>query len=160
MYDLDFIGCGDRSGRSVIKKWIREHKELNSRQPVAGGKIIITKYYNTGAMLGFLKDKAKFLSGATLLALGIIIGLLLSVLGRRGNYVMKLGLSLLLGGAASNAFERAAYGKVTDYFRISIGSKKLEKIIFNIGDFCIFAGSALAAVGQPAKKVNGCCHPL
>ena len=79
-------------------------------------------------------------------------GLLLSVLGRRGNYVMKLGLSLLLGGAASNAFERAAYGKVTDYFRISIGSKKLEKIIFNIGDFCIFAGSALAAVGSLLKK--------
>lgn len=142
------LAAGIAAGDLWIKKWIREHKELNSRQPVAGGRIIITKYYNTGAMLGFLKDKAKFLSGATLLALGIIIGLLLSVLGRRGNYVMKLGLSLLLGGAASNAFERAAYGKVTDYFRISIGSKKLEKIIFNIGDFCIFAGSALAAVGS------------
>ena len=87
------LAAGIAAGDLWIKKWIREHKELNSRQPVAGGKIIITKYYNTGAMLGFLKDKAKFLSGATLLALGIIIGLLLSVLGRRGNYVMKLGLS-------------------------------------------------------------------
>ena len=57
------------------------------------------------------------------MALGIIIGLFLSFLGRRGDYVMKLGLSLLLGGAASNAFERAAYGKVTDYFRISIAAK-------------------------------------
>ncbi|HIQ98212.1 MAG TPA: signal peptidase II [Candidatus Scybalocola faecavium] len=135
-----------------IKKWIREHKEINSRQPIAGGKIIITKYYNTGAMLGFLKNKAKLLSGATLLALGIIIGLFLSFLGRRGDYVMKLGLSLLLGGAASNAFERAAYGKVTDYFRISIGCKKLERVIFNVGDFCIFAGFALMAAGSLFKK--------
>ncbi len=140
------------AGDLRIKKWIREHKEINSRAPVAGGRIIITKYYNTGAMLGILKNKARLLSGATLLALGIIIGLLLSLLGRRGDHVMKLGLSLLLGGAASNAFERVAYGKVTDYFRISIGSKKLEKVIFNLGDFCIFVGCAIMAVGSLFKK--------
>ncbi|WP_346699058.1 signal peptidase II [Catenibacillus scindens] len=140
------------AGDLWIKKWIREHKDLNSREPIAGGRIILTKYYNTGAMLGFLKEKTKLLAGGTLVALGIIIGLLLSVLGRKGNYLMKLGLSILLGGAASNIFERFAYGKVTDYFRVSIGCKKLEKVVFNIGDFCIFVGCVLTTIGSMLRK--------
>ena len=140
------------AGDLWIKKWIREHKELNSREPIAGGRIILTKYYNTGAMLGFLKEKTKLLAGGTLVALGIIIGLLLSVLGRRGNYLMKVGLSLLLGGASSNIFERFTYGRVTDYFRISIGCKRLEKVIFNIGDFCIFVGCVLTTIGSMMRK--------
>lgn len=135
-----------------IKYWIREHKELNSREPVAGGWIIITKYFNPGAMLGFLKDQAKLLTGITLLVIGLLAGMLLAFAGHKGNFLLKLGLSLLLGGAASNAFERIAYGKVTDYFRISIGSKRLEKIIFNMGDMCIFAGSILAVIGSCLRK--------
>lgn len=135
-----------------IKRWIREHKELNSREPILGGRIIVTKYFNPGAMLGFMKKKARLLSGVTLVAIGMILGLLLAATGRKGNILLKLGLSLLLGGAVSNAFERFTYGKVTDYFRISIGSKKLERIIFNIGDFCIFAGCILAAIAGMIKE--------
>ncbi len=135
-----------------IKYWIRENKDLNSSEPVAGGKIIITKYFNPGAMLGLLKDKAKLLSGITLVVIGILIGFLMAFAGHKGNFVLKLGLSLLLGGAVSNAFERIAYGKVTDYFRISIGCPKLEKVIFNIGDMCIFAGSLLAVIGSCLRK--------
>ena len=86
------------------------------------------------------------------MAIGMILGLLLAATGRKGNILLKLGLSLLLGGAVSNAFERFTYGKVTDYFRISIGSKKLERIIFNIGDFCIFAGCILAAIAGMIKE--------
>ena len=37
--------------------------------------------------------------------------------------------------------------EVTDYFRISIGSKRLERIIFNIGDMAIFIGGILTAIG-------------
>ena len=79
------------AGDLWIKKWIREHKDLNSREPIAGGRIILTKYYNTGAMLGFLKEKTKLLAGGTLVALGIIIGLLLSVLGRKGELFDEAG---------------------------------------------------------------------
>lgn len=135
-----------------IKKWIKDHVDLNARKEIFGGKIIITKYFNPGAMLGFMKKQAQLLSGVTLLAIGVIIGLLLSFSGRRGNFIIKLGLSLLLGGAASNAFERLTCHKVTDYFRISIGCARLEKIIFNIGDFCIFAGSLLSVLGSVTKK--------
>ena len=138
-----------------IKRWIRHHKDLNSSQPILGGRIIITKYFNPGAMLGFMKDQAKLLSGITLVALGLIAGLLLAFTGRKGYGLVKLGLSLLLGGALSNAWERLTYKKVTDYFRISIGCRRLERVVFNIGDFCIFVGTVLAFIGSMCKKPHG-----
>lgn len=127
----------------TIKKYVQDHWKLHCSIPVAKGKIIFTKYYNTGAMLGLLKNKTKLLLGGTLLILGIIIGFLMSVSGRKGNLFIKAGLALLLGGAASNAFERCISGHVTDYFRINIGNEKFRRIVFNIGDFCIFAGALL-----------------
>lgn len=135
-----------------IKKWIRENKDEGSAHPMLGGRIIVTKYFNSGAMLGFMKEQARLLAGVTIFALGMIVGLILAISGRKGNFLMKLGLTLLLGGAASNAAERLTCGKVTDYFRISIGCKRLEKIIFNIGDFCIFAGSLMALIGSLWRK--------
>ena len=36
----------------------------------------------------------------------------------------------------------------TDYFRISIGSERLEKMIFNLGDMAIFLGGILTVLGE------------
>ena len=49
-----------------------------------------------------------------MVSVGIIAGMLLAASGKKGNGVLKVGLTLLLGGAASNVFERALCGKVTD----------------------------------------------
>ena len=136
----------------AIKMWIKENKRENCHEPILGGKIIITKFFNAGAMLGLLKERAKLLLGISLVSVGMILGMLLAISGKKGNGLLKVGLTLLLGGAASNVFERALCGKVTDYFRISIGNKKLERIIFNIGDFFIFIGSILTAVGSAFDK--------
>ena len=146
------IALGLAAADIAIKMWIKENKRENSHHPILGGKIIITKYFNPGAMLGFLKDKAKLLLGISMVCVGLIAGLLLAAAGKKGNGLLKVGLTLLLGGAASNVFERALCGKVTDYFRISIGNKKLESIIFNIGDFFIFIGAILSAVGSAFQK--------
>ena len=146
------LAAGIAAADIGIKMWIKQNKELNCHEPVAGGRIIITKYFNPGAMLGFLKEKTALLMGISLVVAGIIVGMLLAITGRKGNTVLKLGLTLLLGGAGSNIFERLMYGKVTDYFRISIGCKKLERLIFNIGDFCIFIGSILTAVGGGLRR--------
>ena len=67
---------------------------------------------------------------------------------KKKSVLIRLGLALLLGGAASNAYDRIMKKEVTDYFRISIGSKRLERIIFNIGDMAIFVGGILTAIGE------------
>ena len=66
--------------------------------------------------------------------------------------LQKLGLSMMLGGAASNAYERFRYEKVTDYIQFNFGNKKFRKVVYNIGDFAIFAGGLLVCVGEIANK--------
>ena len=131
-----------------IKHYIDENKKENCHEPVLGGHIIITRYHNPGAMLGWLKDKPRMLLGITLFALGVLTAGLMGALRKGRSPFIKLGLTLILGGAASNAYDRIMNHQVTDYFRISMGSKKLERIIFNLGDMAIFAGSLLAVLGE------------
>jgi len=136
----------------IIKQWIGKNKEINSQEEILSGSIIITKYYNTGAFLGVMKDKSRQLLGITLISIGVVLGFLLAFLGKRGNLLLKLGLSLLLGGACGNAYERLTKGKVTDYFRISIGNEKLKKVVFNLGDIFVFLGSIIAFIGELFRK--------
>lgn len=136
----------------AIKQWMEKNKEINSHEEILDGKIIITKYYNAGAFLGMMKSKSRQLLGITLISIGVILGFLLAFIGKKGNTLLKLGLSMLLGGACSNAYERLTKGKVTDYFRISIGNEKLKKVIFNLGDMFVFLGGIIAFIGELFRK--------
>lgn len=131
-----------------IKHYIDTHKEENCHEPVAGGHIIITRFHNPGAMLGWMKKKPKLLLGVTVLGIGVLAGGLMGSLYKKRSPFISMGLALLLGGAASNAYDRILKKQVTDYFRISIGSKRLERIIFNIGDMAIFLGGVLTILGE------------
>lgn len=131
-----------------IKRYIDNHKQENCHEPVAGGRIIITRFHNPGAMLGWLKEKPKLLLGVTLFGVGVLTAGLFGALRSRRPWLVKAGLALLVGGAASNAYDRIVRHQVTDYFRISIGCKKLERIIFNLGDMAIFLGALLTLVGE------------
>lgn len=135
----------------AIKMYIQSHKSEGEHQPVFGGKIIITRFYNEGAMMGFLKDKTRLLFGITCVIFGMVLGILLFLIGKPENRLLKFGLSLLLGGAASNAYERCFKGKVTDYFSLDIGIKPLKRVVFNIGDFFIFIGSIIAVISEVKK---------
>jgi len=135
-----------------IKQWVEKNKELNCHEEILGGKIIVTKFYNAGAFLGMMKNKSRQLLGITLVAIGVISGFLLTVSGSKGNILLKLGLSLLLGGASSNAYERLTKGKVTDYFRINIKNEKLKKVIFNLGDMFVFLGGMTAIIGELVRE--------
>lgn len=136
------------AGDLIVKHYIDTHKEENCHEPVVGGHIIITRFHNPGAMLGWMKDKPKMLMGVTIIGIGVLAGGLMGSLYKKKSVSIRLGLALLLGGAASNAYDRIMKKEVTDYFRISIGSKRLERIIFNIGDMAIFIGGILTAIGE------------
>lgn len=131
-----------------IKHYIDTHKKENCYEPAAGGRIIITRFHNPGAMLGWMKKKPKMLMGITLLGIGVLAGGLMGALYKKRSPLIQMGLALLLGGAASNAYDRIIKKEVTDYFRISIGSERLEKMIFNLGDMAIFLGGILTVLGE------------
>ena len=124
-----------------IKAWIERSIGENEEKPVLNGKVTVTKKYNDGLIMGSLKKKPRMIIGMTLLALGFLLGIFYLATGRKGNFLLKLGVTVALGGAMSNAYERLKNGRVTDYFRINILKKVgLPKIVFNIADHMIFFG--------------------
>ena len=130
-----------------IKYYIRKNKTESDHTPILKNKVIITRVCNKGAMLGFMKNNVKMLTGISLICFGAIFGMLLAFSGQKGNILIKTGLTLLLGGSGSNVYERVTGDGVTDYFKLNIGCEKFRKIVFNIGDFFIFIGTLLTAIG-------------
>ena len=71
---------------------------------------------------------------------------------RKGSSGQKLGLSIVLTGAASNLYDRFRRGYVVDYFSIRL--KGLEKVVFNLGDMFIFFGSLLFVICELMQSVR------
>jgi len=132
----------------IVKKYIEENKEMHKKEEILQGKIIIERYHNKGAMLNFMENNVQAVKIITLTLLGILLLVFAVLLPKKGNYLLKLSLSLVLGGALSNVYDRLKRGYVVDYFSFSF----LKKIVFNISDICIFVGSALMALVSLVKK--------
>ncbi|MGB8454185.1 MAG: signal peptidase II [Anaerocolumna sp.] len=126
----------------MIKKFIEENKEMHKKESIFHGNIILERYHNKGAMLNFMEDNVSAVKFITVTLLGILLLSFAILLPKKGNRLLKLGLSLVLGGALSNVYDRISRGYVVDYFSF----KFLKKIIFNISDICIFIGSGMIAL--------------
>lgn len=126
-----------------IKKKVDEKRKLGEISTVLRDKIMIRKYYNKGMMLDSLEKwpcLVRILCGAVLAFAGVMLFLLCREKGKRG---MKLGLAMIIGGGASNFYDRLTKGYVIDYFSIKCRFPKLQRIVFNISDWFIFLGSLL-----------------
>jgi signal peptidase II len=129
-----------------IKRKIDRTRELDEEEVVCGQKIILTKYYNKGAILNFLDrwPKAMTIIHTAILAwVAVIYGMALKT---RANPGLKLGLSMMLGGGLSNLYDRFTKNHVVDYFRFNVKIKKLRNVIFNISDLFVFLGSLLTVL--------------
>lgn len=131
-----------------IKKYIEDNKEMHKKEEIFNGNIILERYHNKGAMLNFLEKDAKLVKNISLTLLGIILLVFLFLLPKKGDRLLKFALSLILGGALSNVYDRITRGYVVDYFSF----KFLKKIVFNISDIVIFIGSFFVAVHSLFKK--------
>lgn len=128
------LSAGVFAADQYCKKRIEKQETFRDKK-ILGGRIIITRYYNEGAFLNWLSGRKKLLITATSLLTGGLI--LLSGTARSGW--SKTGYALLTGGAASNLYDRCRKGYVTDYFSF----QKIPRIVFNLGDLAIFAGTLL-----------------
>lgn len=55
-------------------------------------------------------------------------------------------MTIFMGGALSNVYDRVVRKKVVDYFGFKTKWKKFSNITFNLGDLFIFAGTLLYMV--------------
>lgn len=111
-----------------------------------GGFLLIRKHHNRGAFLNAGQHRPKAVAAVSILLTVILTVLFLVTLGMAGKNLLKWGLTLLLGGAYSNAYDRLVRKYVVDYvsFNLPFG---IKKVIFNIGDFCIMIGALISVIG-------------
>ena len=130
-----------------IKDYIEKNKSENAEEKKLGGFLLIRKHHNRGAFLNAGQERRRIVA-----ALSVVITLLLTVLfvgsfTMTGMGLLKWGLSLMLGGAYSNTYDRLKRKYVVDYVSFHVPWKGLQRIIFNISDFCIMIGALLSMAG-------------
>lgn len=135
-----------------IKNYMEEKSPKELPKEIWGGRILLRKSHNTGAMLNCLEERQKLVAGFSFgLTACVLLGYLW-VLGQRGMHLLKTGLSFLLGGACSNVYDRLVRKYVVDYFSFQVKWKKLRNVVFNIGDIFIFLGSFLVILWNLRRK--------
>ena len=136
-------------------KWLIEQEkpeEFPKPLPHAKGKILLYRNHNAGFPFGFLEQHAELVRMLPLAVISGLAGFLAAILPQKGKTVQKFGIAVILGGAVSNLYDRMVRHYVVDYF--SIQWKKLKKVVFNLGDIFIFAGSALFAAVQLVEEIR------
>ncbi len=119
------------------------------------GKIRLYRNHNDGFCFGLLKNNQELVK-TVLVFTSAVTGVFFWLLTRKSRLIDKLGFSLVTAGALSNLFDRVKRGYVVDYF-FSFQFGWLKKVVFNIGDICIFLGTFLLAVSRglsPARRAD------
>ena len=114
--------------------------------PSAKGLIKVHKNHNAGFPFGFMKERPELVKGIPLMVISAMAGALCALLQDKGKTAQKAGIAIIIGGALSNLYDRVVRGYVVDYF--SIEWKRLKDVIFNLGDFFVFAGSLIYVLSE------------
>lgn len=125
----------------ISKFWVETTLEFGQIIPITSFfNLVLT--YNPGAAFSFLSDQPGwqrwFLSGIALVAALLIIFLLRKY---QHEKLFCLSLSLILGGALGNLYDRILLGHVVDFLDFYVGNYHWPA--FNIADTAIVIGAAL-----------------
>lgn len=139
--------AGIFAGELGIKEHMEKTRSLHGETPVLHGRAAINLYHNYGAFLNLGEKRTAVVRVLSVGLTVLVLCLLLCTLGQKGNGLLKTGLSLLLGGAFSNTYDRLQRKYVVDYFSFRSGIAWLDRIVFNLADFAIMIGSLCVALG-------------
>lgn len=125
----------------VTKYWVESALVFGQQIPITSFfNLVLT--YNPGAAFSFLGDASGwqrwFLSGIAFIACAVISYLLYK---QTENKLFCLALSLVLGGALGNLYDRITLGHVVDFLDFYIGDYHWPA--FNVADSAICIGAAL-----------------
>lgn len=133
---------------SLIKYAIERNHPDGELRPALHGKIIIRKFHNKGAMLNLGASRQQTMAVLSVIFTVFMTGVYVGTLGTRGRHMLKTGLSLILGGAYSNTYDRLFSKYVVDYVSFEVRNPRLRNIVFNLSDFGIMIGSCLLVISQ------------
>ena len=134
------------AGELGIKNYVEKKRNAGEEKEICKGRILLRKYHNKGACMNLGEKKSNVVAGLSLILTAALALVFLYTLTRHGNGWLKAGLSLLLGGAFSNTYDRLKRKYVVDYFSFGVKWAPLRAIVFNISDFCILIGALIIAI--------------
>ena len=134
-----------------LKRWADNYKRLGRRKLYWKERIALWKYHNHGGFYN-LGQGRPWLVRTLSVGLSIVTTVLFVLtLTRHGSSLLKTGLALMLGGAFSNTYDRLTKKYVVDYLELP-KVPLLNKIIFNLSDFCIALGALLTVLSCGREK--------
>lgn len=139
----------------LIKQSVERNLGKSDEVEIMKGRMILRKVYNKGLAFNALENRPNIVRTASCAAAGVTFLYGQFLMTQKKRTLEKTGMMLVLGGALSNFFDRTIRGKVVDYLAVKTKWKKAEKMTFNIGDLCIFAGAFLALTGRLLYKRKG-----
>jgi signal peptidase II len=114
----------------------------------------ITHTENTGAAFSLFADSPSHWKTAMLISFSVVAMIVVSVLlwkQSRALTMTGIALSLILGGAVGNLWDRVASGRVVDFLLFYV--KSYQWPVFNLADSAIVVGASLLVLeiifGQP-----------
>lgn len=128
-----------------ISKWmIATNLTLHDSIQVIPKFFRITHVENTGAAFGLFADSPSQWKIALLVLFSVVALVIVSALLWRNSQAMTstgIGLSLILGGALGNLWDRLVHGRVVDFLLFYIGQYQWPA--FNAADSAIVVGAGL-----------------
>ncbi len=135
-----------------IKNHVEETLEEGEKRPVCKGAFLVRKYHNRGAFLNVGEKRRKVVAVMSALLSLILTALFIASFTAMGSGLLKWGLTVMLGGAYSNTYDRLKRKYVVDYVSFNVPFQRLRQVVFNLGDFCIMIGAMLSVLSEICKK--------
>ncbi len=126
------------------KRLVAAHIALYSSIQIIPGFFRLTHTENTGAAFSLFADSPSHLRTTLLIAFSVAAMIVVSILLWKQTWAPSMtgiALSLILGGAAGNLWDRLARGRVVDFLLFYI--KQYQWPVFNLADSAIVVGATL-----------------
>jgi signal peptidase II len=137
------------------KRLVAARIAMYSHLQIIPGFFRLTHTENTGAAFSLFADSPSHWKTALLIGFSFIAMIIVSVMlwkQTRALTITGIALSLILGGAVGNLWDRIATGRVVDFLLFYI--KQYQWPVFNLADSSIVVGATLLVIdilwGKPA----------
>ncbi len=130
----------DRWTKHLVAVRIPMYREI----PIIPGFFSVTHTENTGAAFSLFADSPSHWKTAMLIGFSLIAMIVVSILlwkQSRPLTMTGIALSLILGGAVGNLWDRVASGRVIDFLLAYV--KTYRWPVFNLADSAIVVGATL-----------------
>ena len=137
----------------LIRRYINQNVEEDGQKWGTCG-VRLRKYHNYGMANDTLRKRPMLVKIIGVVVVSFLAVVFLFMLTLKGEKAGKWGLALILGGGLANLLERFVHGYVTDYLQFRVPLACLRKLIYNVADLCIFAGTAILFFRELAEAVS------